>query len=94
VEPLVRLFLRYVVALAVGLTIVVAGAYLLVGAVLAESGIGGTPGAGTALSQLAGWLLLAAGPVVGLRLGGLGWGRALLGAPVVPLLVWLVAAVS
>lgn len=90
-DPMMRMLRRVVVGLAVGLALVAFGVFLLSVAVLAEpDGTAGEEGATTgALTLVLGWGALAAGPAVGLRIGGLRWRRALWAAPVLPLLVLL-----
>ncbi len=90
-DPMMRMLRRVVLGLAVGFALVAFGVFLLSVAVLSEpDGVAGGEGATTgALTLVLGWIALAAGPAVGLRIGGLPWHRALWAAPVLPLVVLL-----
>lgn len=88
-DPMMRMLRRVVVGLAVGFVLVAFGVFLLSVAVLAEpDGTAGGADATTGTFTLVlGWVALAVGPVVGLRIGGLPWRRAVWAAPVLPLVV-------
>lgn len=87
-DPMLRMLRRVVLGFAVGFALVAFGVFLLSVAVLAEPE-GGEAGTTGPLTPVLGWAALAAGPAVGLRLGGLPWDRALWAAPVLPLVVLL-----
>ncbi len=89
-DPMMRMLRRAVLGLAVGFVLVAFGVFLLSVAVMDADGTAGAAGADTgALTLVLGWIALAAGPAVGLRIGGLPWPRALWAAPVLPLVVLL-----
>lgn len=89
-DPMLRMLRRVVVGFAVGFALVAFGVFLLSVAVSEPDGGGRGEGATTgALTPVLGWVALAAGPAVGLRLGGLAWRRALWAAPVLPGVVLL-----
>lgn len=85
-----RMLRRAVAGFAIGFALVAFGVFLLSVAVADPDGTGrGGSGTTGALTPVLGWTALAAGPTVGLRLGGLQWHRALWAAPVLPLVVLL-----
>lgn len=86
-DPMMRMLRRAVGGLAVGFLLIAFGVFLLSVAVGGGSG-GDDPDTG-ALTLVLGWASLAAGPVLGLRIGGMAWDRALWAAPVLPVLVLL-----
>lgn len=90
-DPMMRMLRRVVLGLAVGFALVAFGVFLLSVAVQGEpSGTADGEGATTgALTLVLGWVALAAGPALGLRIGGMPWRRALWAAPVLPLVVLL-----
>lgn len=92
-DPMVRMLRRAVAGFATGFALVAFGVFLLSVAVADPDGTGGGEPTG-ALTPVLGWMALAAGPTVGLRLGGLPWHRALWAAPVLPLVVLLLDLVG
>lgn len=85
-EPQLRMLRRVVYGLAAAAALVALGAFLL------ELGTEAVPQAAddteltvAGMGIVLGWMALAAAPVIGLRIGGLGWRRALWTLPLVPL---------
>lgn len=85
-EPLLRMLRRVVYGVAAAAALVALGAFLLdLGTAAVPEASDDTELTVAGMGIVLGWSALAAAPVVGLRIGGLAWRRALWTLPLVPL---------
>ena len=90
-EPLLQMLRRVVYGLATAAALIALGAFLLdLGTAAVPEAADDTELTVAGMGIVLGWLALAAAPVVGLRIGGLPWRRALWALPLVPLGILLV----